>query len=277
MDLEKVYQECANEQVRNFYNLHIEIFKSLAMDLNDLKQEILVKIWEILETNKGRDFEKGIHNYVGASVSNHLRSYITKAIVNYEDISLSDFGLKGLNQTDEEILESLYLQFKQDNPKNADLNYNILYKKLFIGKTEDQIVEDLIKEGIVESITRHRVSDIFWKRIVRKYRTKGRGLKTPPSQMDIVFDDGGTTDDSNNKNQFNKEYSDTLVENHASFLFDDIKPLLSEREYEIIEKHFKKGMNFQQIADELSIRKQTVYIFYTRALAKLRKIVPAEV
>ena len=277
MDLECLYQECANEQVRNFYKLHTEVFKSLAMDLDDLKQDILMEIWNILENNKGREFEKGIKGYIGGAISNHLRTYIRKAMVNYNDISLADFGMKGFNQSDEEILDYIKVLLKQDMPENAELFYNIFYKKIFIGKTDEQIVEDIIKEGIVESITRHRVSDIFWRRIVPRYRVKGRGLKYSTvykKSPDETLVDGDTiTKDSSHGEIVGSGMQVPVI----SFLFDDIKPLLSAREYEIIEKHFKNEMNFQQIADELSIRKQTVYIFYTRALDKLRKIVPVEV
>ena len=283
MDLEKVYQECANEQVKNYYKLNAEIFKSLAMDLNDLKQEIMIKIWQTFEQNKGKTFDKGINNYIGTTVSHELRSYMTKAEGQENNISLSDFSLKGLNQSDEEILESLMVIFKGVDKLRktnlADLYYNILYKKLFIGKTDEQIADDLVKEGIIESITRHRVSDIFWKKIVRKYRVHGRGLKNlgQPTTDETTSEKEVSDDDTIKTISNSNERVNESIEELPSFLFQDIKPLLSDREYEIIEKHFKEGMNFQQIADELSIRKQTVYIFYTRALAKLRKIVPAEV
>ncbi len=285
MDLEKLYQECANEQVKNYYKLNMDVFKSLAMDINDLKQEMMIVIWQSLEQNKDKTFDKGINNYIGALVSKQLRGYMTKAIGQETDISLSDFGLKGLNQSDEEILQSLMVTFKESDKLRktqlADLYYNILYKKLFIGKTDEQIADDLVKEGIIESITRHRVSDIFWKKIVRKYRVQGKGLKNLGQPVTDETNDleQEPNDDDVAKIKTYKEgqYSQNASEVLPSFLFEDIKPHLSTREYEIIEKHFQEGKNFQQIADELSIRKQTVYIFYTRALAKLRKIVPAEV
>lgn len=272
MELEKLYKECAKDQVRNFYKLHSDIFKSLAMDLDDLEQDIRIKIWETLEKTEGLTFEKGINNYIGGVVSNELRNYRVKALVDYGDITLQDFSVEGLNQTDEEILESLYQQFKSDNIKTADLNYNILYKKLHIGKTEEQIVNDLMREGIVKTITRHRVSDVFWKKIVPRYRIRGRGLKNYGlDQQAIINEDMYGTDDDRKARDYLKDGVGEFKE--PSFLLSDVKDFLSNREYVILEKHFVEQKNFQQIADELNIRKTTAYLYYKSALVKLRKII----
>ena len=133
MDLELLYRECAKDQVKNFYKLHTEVFKSLAIDSEDLEQEIKILIWQTLDKTKGLIFDKGIRNYIGGVVSNHLRSYITKATCNEDDIALEHFGIDGMNQTDQEILDNIYRELKDsDKLKDtnvASLHYAIFYKK----------------------------------------------------------------------------------------------------------------------------------------------------
>ena len=278
MDLEKLHQDCGKEQARNYYKLHLEVFKSLAMDLEDVEQDIKILIWQTYEKIKNKIPVEEMNKYIGSVVSRHLRRFIISAIGQESDISLQDFALKGLSQTDEEILESLKQQFIDDDPETAELTYSILYKKLYIGKTDQQVADDLIEEGVIPAITRRRVSDIFRVQIVRKHRTKGKGLKNPglSKQDGDVEYDNFNPDDLSNKDSLKSEHGVQVLK-VPSFLFEDIKPLLSSREYEILEKHIRQNKNFNEIASELSIRKQTAYIFYTRAIEKLRKIVPSEV
>ena len=281
MDFEALYKECGKNQTKNFYKNHSEEFKSLSMDLEDIEQEIRIKIWETYELLKKTKPEMGkveLFEYLTRTVQNELRHYVTKSMVSVDDVSLKDFEVyEGLTLTDEQILQSLYERMKKDYPENAELYYEIVYKKLFIGRTEPEIVEDLIAEGIVKDITRTRVMNIFWKKIVPKYRKKGYILRN--NRLHEKRDDG--TD--NKPDQFElpdpiEQNEDTtsepsvILEPIEASLFDNIKDLLTGRQYEIVEKVFKEQKTFQEIADELSVAKGTVKNQYDRALVKLREI-----
>lgn len=282
MDFEALYKECGKNQTKNFYKNHNEEFKSLSMDLEDIEQEIRIKIWEVSESLKKEQpgiSKQDLIKYLNETVQNELRHYVTKSMVSADDVKLADFEVyEGMTLTDAQILQSLYERMKDEYPEEADLWYEIVYKKLFVGKTENEIVEDLIAEGIVKDITRTKVMNIFWKKIVPKYRKKGYILRN--NRLHEKRDDGTENkpdefelpDPVEQAEEKNIDEPFIMPETIEASLFDSIKDLLTDRQYEIVEKVFKEQKTFQEIADELCVAKGTVKNQYDRALVKLREI-----
>ena len=286
-----LHEKCIKYQVKNFYKNHFEEFKSMSMDLEDLDQEITTKVWQTIEMiGAGKAIApRDIIEYIGKTVSNRLRYYLHKAMTNIRGVTLEDFGINGLNQTDEEILASLHEQFKNDVPDKADLYYNIVYKKLFVGLADKQIAKDLIAAKLVHHIDNYKVSNIFWHVIVPNYRQQGISMKNynlnkilegPPNynKRRKDYDNDDVEDQVSQEEDNAQEYGMLMpVDGEESLLFEDIKQILTQRQYEIIEKVFKDHKTLQEIASELSISKSTVSTHYQRAIEKLRKIIKKDV
>jgi DNA-directed RNA polymerase specialized sigma24 family protein len=240
MNWQQIYKDIADPLVRRMYRRYEDIFKSDAMDLEDIKQDVRVAIWKLSTTNKKFTDNQEMTKYVRRTVANILNSHIMNIIKVHVEDDIRIFS----NTTTEpqRILKSL-------KPKLSDLQYKILAMLYVDHMSYGQIAAKL-------SIPKNKVAYTYYQTVknhaVKKYTALAHiSLETLLGDVDLqeTSEDDEQTD-----------IMDTSVVPQTPALPEDVecrlfigqfKNILTDNQYQIIEKYYVDGFSMSDIANQL--------------------------
>jgi len=174
------YKIFCRQVVSKYFHVYNKVFKSQGIELNDLKQDILLMLWEILSNNKKtkKITDDKIGGYLYNSTKRKLNNIVSKALTTYRRmVSLNICHADSVSHEEAEVpeLKSDVLLSMLDGSKKESLKSII--KKTCTKKEATAIKkyyfqeEKMLVVAIDMGITKQRVSALI-KRALEKLKVK---------------------------------------------------------------------------------------------------------
>lgn len=277
MDYLKLFRDHAAKPIKKSYRDFENFYKANSMDVEDVNQEVKIALWKLVSKNEKlltklekeelqelttvADVKKRklpLTRYIGKFVGNHLKDFIMQSVkveVDKDDINIfSDYS----DKSPEQIIDDLNI---------SELESRILYKKYVEHKSYSQIAkEEGLKKRRVDYLLIMLVKNHAKKANKTHYINSSRlnnsyNQDDSSNEMDIFTDNA-------NKDQLKDITTDFAIPEH---LFEEIKPLLTEQEYNVIYLKFELSMSDREIAKLINLTAMRVGQLCRQAITKLRK------
>jgi len=259
MTHQELYDKVGRIQVKSAYQRYSDYFKSISMDYKDVEQEILIDLWEILQSEKER---KNIAAYAYKAVQLKLKNMVMSASHSILSGDLILFCNKG--DEDKEPLEILS-NIKQ---KISKLEYQILYKKFI----EDKNLLDISKEVnetymVLSHIYRKLINKFAKEKNLTNYVVTHKRLEdiSPKSQH-------LTQDEIVDLHMWDESAINLKKELDLKMLMEKAKEKLSDEEYEVFNQKIIKNQTFEEIGKVRNYSRQYAKVVYNKALVKVKQL-----